>query len=100
VTAAMEELRERIAKSIIGAGHPSEGQMMSARRMADRVIKELNLHTEGRQLSDGEGGMSTNWKTGETTIHSKPCTLQIRWVTNWVNDNNMTLPLNAYIPTP
>lgn len=39
----MDELRERVARAIRGAGHPTEGQMMSARRQADRVIKEIGL---------------------------------------------------------
>jgi hypothetical protein len=73
---------------------------MSAKQLAEALVSELGLHIEGRQLSDGEGGMSINSKTGETTSHGKPCTLQIRWATRWIKDDKMSLPLAAYIQTP
>ncbi len=51
------------------------------RAQADAAISALDRET--RTLADGEGGMSTNWRTGETTIHSKPCTRQSRLVGPW-----------------
>lgn len=65
-------------------------------RLARAVVRELDLRVEGRQLSDGSGGIMTNTQTGEVTTHSKPNTLQVRWVTRWVNDPEMHLPLRAY----
>jgi hypothetical protein len=73
---------------------------MSVKQLAETLVSELGLHVEGRQLSDGEGGMSINSKTGETTSHGRPCTLQIRWATRWFVDNKMSLPLAAYVQTP
>lgn len=51
----------------------------------------LFAHQEQRTLADGMGGISTNYKTGETTVTSRPCTRQSRWVTPWVNDTTPVL---------
>lgn len=57
------------------------------------VFAEL-LGREQRTCDDGAGGVSTNWKTGETTSHFKPCTRQSRWVTKWVTDDTPALDIN------
>lgn len=56
-----------------------------AEHAAAAVIGSLGMAPESRTLADGSGGVSTNWKTGETTVHSRPCTRQIRWATRWQN---------------
>jgi hypothetical protein len=53
---------------------------------AAAVLAALNLTEETRTLADGMGGLSTNWKTGETTSHFRPCTRQRRWVSAWVGE--------------
>lgn len=40
---------------------------------------------EFRTLDDGMGGMTTDARTGKTTVHSRPNTRQQRWVTPWEN---------------
>lgn len=82
------------------AADGGESYLTLPEHQAQMVADDLKLHIEGRQLSDGEGGLLTNWKTGEVTSHGRPCTLQIRWATQWINDDGMTLPLTAYVPTP
>lgn len=52
--------------------------------MAQAAIDALQLTREQQTLADGSGGISTNWKTGETTVHSRPCTRMSRYVTPWV----------------
>lgn len=47
------------------------------------VIGELRFSLESRVLADGHGGVSTNYRTGETVWDSKPCTRQSRWVSTW-----------------
>lgn len=59
------------------------GAMMEA--IEDVLVQ--NLREEQRTLADGQGGMSTNWKTGETTSTSVPCTRQSRWATPWLTLN-------------
>lgn len=51
--------------------------------VAGVLVEALGLTEEQRQLADGYGGISTNWKTGKTTVHSRPCTVESRWVTPW-----------------
>ena len=64
------------------------GAMMEA---IEAVLSQ-NMHEEQRTLADGEGGMSTNWRTGETTVHHKPCTRQSRWVTPWLTTPEASTP--------
>jgi hypothetical protein len=52
--------------------------------VAEAVVAALGLTEETRTLADGMAGQTTNWKTGETTSHSRPCTRQSRLVTPWV----------------
>lgn len=54
-----------------------------AEHVAATVLASLNLTEETRELADGMGGMSTNWKTGETTSYFRPCTRQRRLVGPW-----------------
>jgi ABC-type uncharacterized transport system ATPase subunit len=61
-------------------------QSMSADRLASKLVAELGVTREERTLADGMGGVSRNHKTGETTVHSKPCTRQFRYVTEWVSE--------------
>jgi hypothetical protein len=49
----------------------------AAERMAALFTEET------RELADGMGGISTNWKTGETTSYVRPCTRLRRWVSSW-----------------
>ena len=53
------------------------------RRMAEAALAELNLREETRTLADGMGGVGTNWKTGVTTVYSRPCTRLMRLVSPW-----------------
>lgn len=57
-----------------------------AEHAAAAVVAAFNFASEHRTLPDGMGGISTNWKTGETTTHCRPCTRQSRWVTTWTNE--------------
>ena len=50
---------------------------------ADVLVAELGLTQETKHLADGMGGISTNSRTGETTVHSRPCTRMVRYVTAW-----------------
>jgi len=90
-----DDLRDRIATIIAQHGELPEaiGEVCEcgwhtwdtphATHVADALVTELGLRREAKQLEDGEGGYSINYKTGERTSHSKPCTTVTRWVTEW-----------------
>lgn len=72
-----------------GAVNNMDGDALHSHRVgammeAIEAVLAANMYEEQRTLADGQGGMSTNYKTGETTSHSRPCTRQTRWVTPWL----------------
>lgn len=77
-----DDLRERIANTLWEATNGG----IDVLKAADAVIRELGLREESRTLQDGAGGITTNWRTGETTVHSRPATRQCRYVTDWTAD--------------
>jgi hypothetical protein len=78
------DIEQRIAEALRKRGVHAYG--IDTDHLASLLLADLNLLRERRTLPDGMGGVTTNWKTGETTFHSRPCTAQSRWVTNWVTD--------------
>jgi hypothetical protein len=78
-----------------GARNNMDGDVLHGHRLgavseAVRAVLSANLIEEQRTLTDGEGGMTTDYKTGETTVHGKPCTRQSRWATPWLNTSPLT----------
>lgn len=57
-----------------------------AELIAGDIVGELGLTREQRTLADGMGGVLTNYKSGVRIVHSRPCTRQTRYVTEWVPD--------------
>ena len=56
-----------------------------AAHVASSLVSRMGWRTETRTLEDGAGGLSTDYRTGQTTVHSRPATRQLRWVSRWEN---------------
>lgn len=86
----MHEPRDNDSRCTCGARNNMDGDVLHGHRVgavSDAVRRALgDMHREQRTLEDGEGGMSTNYKTGVTTVHHKLATRQSRWVTQWVTE--------------
>lgn len=54
--------------------------------MVDEFMAKAGITREQRTLADGMGGISTNYESGQVTVHSRPCTRQSRYITEWVPD--------------
>lgn len=79
----MSDIQQRIADILREYGL-CEGDILD---LPEVLVSELGLTRDERTLADGMAGMSTNYKTGETTVHSRPCTRQSRYATQWVSDD-------------
>jgi hypothetical protein len=86
-----------------GARNNMDGDVLHSHRLGAiswevRGVLAGMLTREQQTLADGMGGISTNWKTGETTVHSRPCTRMSRWVTKWATDETPVLDISLLSP--
>lgn len=80
----VEEPEQAIVEGLKSCGLDADGyDATDLQDIAAVIVEKLGLTADHRRLADGESGMSTNWKTGETTHHYMPQTEMRRWVTPW-----------------
>lgn len=79
----LNDIEKRIAAAVKYHLHDEAGRDQHAEEVGRNIARALGLTLERRTLADGYGGISTNYKTGEVTTSSRPCTVQERWVTGW-----------------